>query len=155
MGETHTTLVILNYYRSPNPVQTWIGSAATVLDAAAIFQAAVDVKPSPTAGLCIRSGWLTLRRLADYFKIPYPVDMKQKIQIAITREEFDMVLARLERSGVPLVSDRDAAWRDFAGWRVNYDAIIEALYIRFTCPRIDWHKAAADPLVGPSNQRSA
>jgi hypothetical protein len=154
VGETHTTLIILNYYRSPNPKQTWIGSAATVLDAAAIFQAAVDVKPSPTAGLCIRSGWLTLRRLADYFKLPYPVDLTQPIEIAITRDEFDMVLARLERSGVPLVSDRDAAWRDFVGWRVNYDAIIEALYVRFTCPRIDWHKAAADPLVGPSNQRS-
>ncbi len=155
VGETHTTLVILNYYRSPNPKQTWIGSAATVLDAAALFQAAVDVKPSPTAGLCIRSGWLTLRRLADYFKIAYPVDLKQPIEIAITRDEFDIVLARLERTGVPLVSDRDAAWRDYVGWRVNYDAIIEALYIQFTCPRIDWHKAAADPLVGPSNQRSA
>jgi hypothetical protein len=155
VGETHTTLIILNFYRSPNPKQTWIGSAATVLDAAAIFQAAVDVKPSPTAGLCIRSGWLTLRRLADYFKLPYPVDLTQPIEIAITREEFDIVLARLERTGVPLVSDRDAAWRDFVGWRVNYDAIIEAMYTRFTCPRISWHKAAADPLVGPSNQRSA
>ena len=155
VGETHTTLIILNFYRSPNPKQTWIGSAATVLDAAALFQAAVDVKPSPTAGLCIRSGWLTLRRLADYFKLPYPTDVKQKLEIAITREEFDIVLARLERSGVPLVADRDAAWRDFVGWRVNYDAIIEAMYTRFTCPRIDWHKAAAEPLVGPSNQRSA
>jgi hypothetical protein len=155
VGETHTTLVILNYYRSPNPKQTWISSAATVLDAAAIFQAAVDVKPSPTAGLCIRSGWLTLRRLADYFKIPYPVDLHRSIPIAITHEEFDIVLARLERSGVPLVADREAAWSDFIGWRVNYDAIIEALYGRFTCPRIDWHKAAIDPLVGPSNQRGA
>ena len=155
VGETHTTLVILNFYRSPNPKQTWIGSAATVLDAAALFQSAVDVKPSPTAGLCIRSGWLTLRRLADYFKIPYPSDLTQTIPIAITREEFDIVLARLERSGVPLVTDRNAAWRDYVGWRVNYDAIIESLYLLFTCPRIDWRKAAVDPLVGPSNQRSA
>jgi hypothetical protein len=155
VGETHTTLVVLNFYRSPNPKQTWIGSAATVLDAAAIFQSAVDVKPSPTAGLCIRSGWLTLRRISDYFQIPYPVDFQQPIEIAITREEFEMVLDRLQRSGVPLLSDREAAWRDFVGWRVNYDAMIEVFYKRFTCPRIDWHKAAIDPLVGPSNQRSA
>ena len=155
VGETHTTLVILNFYRSPSPKQTWVGSAASVLDAAALFQAAVDVKPSPSAGLCIRSGWLTLRRIADYFKIPYPTDLKQPITIAITREEFDIVLARLERSGVPIVTDRDAAWRDFVGWRVNYDAIIEAFYKRFTYFRIDWHKAAEEPLVGPSNQRSA
>jgi hypothetical protein len=70
VGETHTTLTILNYYRSPNPNQTWIGAAATVLDAAALFNAVVDEPPSPTAGLCIRSGWISLRRLADYFRIP-------------------------------------------------------------------------------------
>ena len=153
VGETHTTLIILNYYRSPNPKQTWIGSAATVLDAAALFNAVIDLKPSPTAGLCIRSGWLTLRRLADYFRIEYPKNVDSNIHVTITREEFDMVLARLERSGVPLVSDREAAWRDFVGWRVNYDAIIEHFYKQFNCPRTDWKLAGIDPLVGPSNIR--
>ena len=72
VGETHTTLVILNYYRSPNPDQTWIGSAASVLDAAALFQAAVDADPSPTAGLCIRAGWLSLRRSPTTSRCPTP-----------------------------------------------------------------------------------
>jgi hypothetical protein len=154
VGETHTTLVILNYYRSPNPNQTWIGSAASVLDAAALFQAAVDAEPSPTAGLCIRAGWLSLRRIADYFKVTYPTDVHREIPISITREEFEIVLDRLTRSGVPILADRDAAWRDYAGWRVNYDAIIEAFYGLFTCPRTDWHTAAVQPLFGPSNVRS-
>ena len=154
VGETHSTLPILNFYRSPNPNQTWIGSAATVLDAAALYNAAVDVTPSPTAGLCLRAGWLNLRRLADYFRIPYPVDLDRSTPITISREEFDLVLARLERSGVPLIANRDAAWNDFVGWRVNYDAIIEAFYDRFTCPRSDWHTAALQPLFGPSNLRS-
>jgi hypothetical protein len=153
VGETHSTLPILNFYRSPNPNQTWVGSAATVLDAAALYNAAVDVTPSPSAGLCIRAGWLTLRRLADYFQIPYPVDLHRSIPIAISREEFDLVLARLERSGVPLVANRDAAWSDFVGWRVNYDAIIEAFYVRFICPRTDWHTAVVQPLFEPSNRR--
>jgi hypothetical protein len=153
VGETHTTVVLLNYYRSPNPTQTWIGGLASVLDAAALFQAAVDAEPSPTAGLCIRAGWLTLRRISDYFRVPYPTDFRQKIPISITREEFDIVLDRLARSGVPLLADRDAAWRDFVGWRVNYDAMVERFYVLFTCPRTDWHAAAVDPLVGPSNLR--
>jgi hypothetical protein len=153
VGETHTTLVILNYYRSPNPQQTWIGSAASVLDAAALFQAAVDAEPSPTAGLCIRAGWLSLRRIADYFKIAYPTDLHREIPISISREEFEIVLDRLTRSGVPILADRDAAWRDFVGWRVNYDAIIERFYVLFTCPRTDWHAAAVQPLFGPSNLR--
>jgi hypothetical protein len=153
VGETHTTLVILNYYRSPNPDQTWIGSAASVLDAAALFQAAVDAEPSPTAGLCIRAGWLSLRRIADYFRVPYPTDLHKKIPISITRAEFEIVLDRLTRVGVPILADRDAAWRDYVGWRVNYDAIIEAFYSLFTCPRTDWNTAAEQPLVGPSNLR--
>ncbi|MGH3732803.1 MAG: hypothetical protein ACRDVC_05415 [Acidimicrobiales bacterium] len=153
VGETHTTLVILNYYRSPNPQQTWIGSAASVLDAAALFQSSVDAEPSPTAGLCIRAGWLALRRIADYFKVQYPTDFQQDVPITITREEFDIVLDRLARIGVPLLADRQAAWRDFVGWRVNYDTMIEAFYTLFTCPRTNWHDAAIQPLVEPSNIR--
>lgn len=153
VGETHTTLTILNYYRSPSPHQTWIGSAASVLDAAALFNAAVDFTPSPTAGLCIRSGWLTLRRLADYFRVPYPAKVDKDVPITITREEFETVLNRLERSGVPLLADREAAWCDFCGWRANYDAILEACYQLFTCPRTDWMLASVQPLFGPSNKR--
>lgn len=155
LGETHTTLTILNYYRSPTPDQTWIGSAAAVLDAAALFNAAVDLTPSPTAGLCIRAGWLTLRRLADYFRIPYPVVLNSTVPITISRHEFNTVLEHLERSGVPLIADRDAAWRDYVGWRRNYDAIIEACYELFTCPRTDWNLASAQPLLGRSNQRAS
>ena len=155
VGETHSTLTILNYYRSPSANQTWIGSAATVLDAAAIFNAAVDAKPSPTAGLCIRSGWLTLRKLADYFKVPYPVHLDRTVPISISREEFDLVLLRLERAGLPLLADREAAWIDFTGWRMNYDAIIEAFYQLFNCPRTDWRSASVQPLFGPSNKRGA
>ena len=153
VGETHTTLTILNYYRSPSPDQTWIGSAATVLDAAALFNAAVDREPSPMAGLCIRSGWLALRRLADYFRVPYPNPVNRSTPISITRAEFDGVLARLERSGIPLVADREAAWCDFVGWRANYDSMIEAFFELFTCPRTDWNLATVQPLVGPSNER--
>jgi hypothetical protein len=155
VGETHTTLTILNFYRSPSPDQTWIGSAASVLDAAALFNAAIDVTPSPSAGLCIRAGWLTLRRLADYFNISYPTSGDRTTPIAITREQFDIVLARLERSGIPVLADRDTAWHDFVGWRVNYDAIMEALYDLFSCPRADWTLAAVEPLVAKSNVRGA
>jgi hypothetical protein len=153
VGETQTTLVILNYYRSPTPNQTWIGAAASVLDAAALFNSSVDLPASATAGLCIRSGWLNLRRIADYFKIHYETKVSWKMKIAISREEFDIVLARLERGGVPLIADRDAAWRDFVGWRANYDAIIEAAYLQFNCPRTDWFSAAELPLVERSNLR--
>jgi hypothetical protein len=30
-------------------------------------------------------------------------------------------------AGVPLKADLEQAWRDFAGWRVNYDRVLLAL----------------------------
>ena len=153
LGETHTTLPILNYYRSPDRNQTWFSAAVSVLDAAALYNAAVDMAVSPTAGLCIRSGWLTLRQLAQYFRIPYPETFDGTESIRISREEFEQVLARLERGGVPILADHEVAWRDFVGWRVNYDAIVESGYQLFDCPRVTWRDADNLPLVKPSNRR--
>ncbi len=39
------------------------------------------------------------------------------------------------------------------GWCVNYDAIVEALLERFTCPRTEWHLASGQPLLRRSNER--
>ena len=153
LGETHTTLTILNYYRTPTPGQTWIASATSVLDAAALYNSAVDLPASATAGLCIRSGWLTLRALADYFNVPYPEHPDRTHAITITREEFEIVLDHLARSGVPLLADHDTAWMDFVGWRANYDAIVEAFHTLFICPRIDWSLSGLQPLFEPSNRR--
>jgi hypothetical protein len=153
LRETHSTLTILNYYRTPIPGLTWVASATSVLDAAALFNAAVDQPASPSAGLCIRSGWLALRALADYYRVAYPAHPDSTVQIAITREEFELVLSHLERTGVPVLADHDAAWLDFVGWRANYDAIVEAFSVRFTSPRVEWSRAGTQPLVEPSNRR--
>ncbi len=153
LRETHTTLTILNYYRTPIPGQTWVASLTAVLDSASLYNAAVDLPPSASAGLCIRSGWLALRGLADYFRIPYPTHPEGTEAIAVSREEFDAVLEHLGRNGVPLLADREAAWRDFVGWRVNYDTIVERLHVLFTSPRVQWQTASTQPLVAPSLRR--
>ena len=73
--------------------------------------------------------------------------------ISITREEFEIVLAHLEVSGVPVLADHDATWLDFVGWRANYDAIIERFQVLFTSPRTEWALAGTQPLFEPSNRR--
>jgi hypothetical protein len=153
LRETHTTLTILNFYRTPIPGQTWVGSATSVLDAAALFNSTVDLRPSATAGLCIRAGWLALRGLADYFRVDYPRNPDGTEPISISREEFELVVDHLTRSGVPVIADHDQAWLDFVGWRVNYDAIIEELHVLTTSPRTDWFTAGTQPLFAPSNRR--
>lgn len=138
IAESHTSLTILNFYRSPDPANHWISTARAILDLAALRIAVVD-DPEPVGPhITIRSGVVALRTLADHFHIPYPPDPAPDDPISITRPQFDAAVAYMEASGVPICEDRDQAWRDFAGWRVNYDAIIEHTAERFTTPPDPW-----------------
>jgi hypothetical protein len=69
----------------------------------------------------LRAGYLALRRIAGAYGVRFDPDPAPTDPISITRGEFDQVLAQLAEIGVLLKSDRDQAWRDFAGWRVNHD----------------------------------
>ena len=41
---------------------------------------------------------------------------------------------------MPLVEDRDQAWRDFNGWRVNYDAVLRGLEKLTMAPTPWWDR---------------
>lgn len=119
--ESHTSLAALVYFRSHHGDLSWITAAGTVLDAASLVRAAVDVPRDPQADLCIRAGYIMLRRIADFFGAPYDPNPKPTDPTTITREEFDEAWRDLKEARVPLVADRDQAWQDYNGWRVNYD----------------------------------
>jgi len=70
--------------------------------------------------------------------IPYDPDPAPDDPISIAREEFDDLCRRLEDAGVPLIDDRDQAWRDFAGWRVNYDVVLVQLAGLVMAPYAPW-----------------
>jgi hypothetical protein len=36
-------------------------------------------------------------------------------------------MGAIEVVGVPIVADRERVWRDFSGWRMNYDTVLLAL----------------------------
>lgn len=122
--ETHTTFAGLPFFRSPKPDRSWVTAAGVVLDSAALYASTLDVPRSPPAELCIRSGYLCLRAIADFYGIPYDPNPAAGDPIAISRDEYDDVYDRLAAAGVPLRADREQAWRDFAGWRVNYDTVL-------------------------------
>lgn len=138
IAESHTSLTILNFYRSPNPANHWISTARAVLDIAALRIAVVDIPETVGPHITIRSGVVALRTLADHFRIPYPPDPAPDDPISITRDQFDAAVAFMASSGVPVRADQDQAWRDFAGWRVNYDAIIEHAATFFNAPPNPW-----------------
>jgi hypothetical protein len=70
---------------------------------------------------------VSLRRIADSYDMVYDDDPAPDGPISITRGEYDEACALMAAAGVPLNPDRDQSWRDFAGWRVNYDDVLRQL----------------------------
>jgi hypothetical protein len=138
LEETHTSLASLTFFRSPKPDRSWVTAAGCVLDSAALVNSTIEGPWQPMAALCIRSGFTALRSIADFFGIAYDPDPAPTDPISIAREEWEDVCRRLETVGVPLKDDREQAWRDFAGWRVNYDRVLIALAGLTMAPYAPW-----------------
>ena len=113
-------------------------AAGAILDAASLYSSSLDLPRDPRAELCIRAGFLTLQRIADFFQISYDERPQGGEPISISRLEFDEVCDRLAASGVPVKADRDDAWRHFAGWRVNYDTPLLKLATLTMAPYAMW-----------------
>lgn len=150
--ESHTSLAALAFFRSPRPELSWITAAGVVLDSAALMLSAVDLPREPRAAFCIRSGYLALRQIALFFETPTSDGPLSADPIAIDREDFNAACRYLEAQGVPLVSDRDQAWRDYAGWRVNYDKELISLAALTMAPYAPW---SSDRSLAPTVKRRA
>ncbi|MBV7330190.1 hypothetical protein KFU94_18460 [Chloroflexi bacterium TSY] len=149
--ESHTSIAALVFFRSQSPEHSWVTATGTVLDTAGLILAAVDTPNEPQAALCLRSGYLALQRIASYFKIPHNSDPHYPDEpISITREEFEAVLVELQENDVPVKTDWDQAWQDFAGWRVNYDTVLLALASLTMAPYAKW---SSDRSQAPNKAR--
>lgn len=150
--ESHTSLDALVFFRSPQPEQSWITAAGTVLDAAALAASTLDIPRDVRADLCLRSGYLALRHIADTFQIEYDPDPDPEDPISISRHEFEAACDQLAASGIGLKADRDQAWRHYAGWRVNYDSVLLALAALTMAPYAPWisdRSRLGQPLQSP------
>jgi hypothetical protein len=136
--ETHTSLGSLTFFRSPNPDRSWITAAGCVLDCAGLRLALLDIPYTPQPAICIRSGYVALRTIAAAFDQPFDPDPASDGVISVVREEFDDVRRRLAAAGVPLRADVEQAWRDFQGWRINYDEPLLRLCALLMAPYAPW-----------------
>ncbi|MDH3606660.1 MAG: hypothetical protein OER12_06660 [Acidimicrobiia bacterium] len=143
--ESHTSYPALNFFRSPMPEHHWVTAAGTILDAAALVVSSVDQPRQPEPQLCVRAGFIALRRIADFFEIDYDPDPQQTDPISISRQEFDDMYERLREAGVPMLADQDQAWIDWAGWRVNYDTVLLQLADLTMAPYAPWSSDRSAP----------
>jgi hypothetical protein len=136
--ETHTSLGVLSFFRSPLAHRSWVTASGAVLDAASLRLSAVDLPFDPQAGFCIRGGVFALRAVATYFGLPFDPDPAPADPTSISEDEFLEACDQLVAAGIPVRADREQAWRDFNGWRVNYDAVLIGLAGLVMAPYAPW-----------------
>lgn len=136
--ESHTSFPALTFFRSPEPGHSWVTASGAVLDGAALRASTVDLPPDVDAQLALRAGYIALRRICAFYRVPFPDDPQRGDPISVRRDEYDAALVRMAEGGVPLRTDREAAWLDFCGWRVNYDATLLALAALTMAPYAEW-----------------
>ncbi len=143
--ESHTSYPALVFLRSPLPEMHWITAAGTMLDAAALYVSTCRSEPDPQAQVMLRAGFLSLRRICDFFGIEYPADPAPTDPIAITKDEFLTASEQLRSGGVSVSGDLEQAWRDYAGWRVNYDTPLLRLANITMAPIAPWSSDRSAP----------
>ena len=84
LQESHTSLAMLVFFRSPQPSHSWITAAGAVLDASALTLSTLDIPHDFQADLCLRAGYLALRNIADFFSVPYNPNPHAGDPISIT-----------------------------------------------------------------------
>ena len=121
VAESHSAYFILPFFRSPDPLRSWLTGLLAVLDSAALYLALCPKTAPSQARLCLRMGFTCLQTLAETFYIPYDPDPRPDDPLVITYEDYRRGVKRLEDIGFPMERGAEDAWSDFRGWRVNYE----------------------------------
>lgn len=128
--ESHTSLPILTFFRSPQPGRSWVTSSGLILDAAALLFAALDGPRSSQAELTFKAGCLSLNRVYRFFhdqagaEPPY---LQPNEDAEVDRAEFDQVCRQLADYGLTLSADRPAAWTRYRELRSRYTTALDFL----------------------------
>jgi hypothetical protein len=159
LTESHVNYPWLLAFRSPYPLRSWVVSLLAVLDAAALYLALVPSRAPSAARHCLRTGFLGLRALAGVYRIEMPADPRPDAPIALTYEEFEEGLDRLQAVGFPMERSREEAWRHFRGWRVNYETAAYLLADKLVAVPAPWSgerrslRLRSDQLLEPVRPR--
>ncbi|MDB5235862.1 MAG: hypothetical protein JWR44_2855 [Hymenobacter sp.] len=122
--ESHTSLPILSFFRSPQPGRSWVTSSGLILDTAALFFAALDGPRPRQAEITFKAGCLALNRVYRFFDDKAGAEPAKLLpgepQEKPGRSEFDDACASLVEQGMLLCENRDSAWRHYQELRSRY-----------------------------------
>lgn len=134
--ETHTSLAILAFFRSPQPGRSWVTAADVILDAAALISSTVAQPRDPHMVLCFKAGCVAINRVARYFK--YEAQARDTAGPAPDephRHDFALACQQLRAAGITL-QEENAAWDQYLELRSRYAGAVAYLARLVMAPEI-------------------
>ena len=138
VAESHSTYPVLLFFRSPDPMRSWLTGLLAVMDSAALYLSLAPGTAPSQARLCLRMGFTGLRTIADALGIDYDADPRPDAAVSLTYEEYMRGAGRLADIGFPLERSLEEAWPHFRGWRVNYEQVALAIGDRIVATPGPW-----------------
>ncbi|WP_375416229.1 hypothetical protein [uncultured Hymenobacter sp.] len=132
LEESHTSLPIISFFRSPQPGRSWVTACGLILDTANLFFAALDVPRLPQAELTFKAGCISLNRIYRYFDTKAKVEPTNLLPGSEADEkpgqaDFEAACDELAARDLPVRADRAAAWQQFQELRSRYQPAREFL----------------------------
>jgi len=127
IAESHASYPWLMFFRSPDPLHSWVVSLLAVLDAAALYVSLSPDAAPPEARQCLRAGFEGMRSLARIVGASIEEDPRPDAPLDLRYEWFARGVEQMAAVGFPMERTPEQAWPDFQGWRVNYEAAAYAL----------------------------
>lgn len=131
--ETHTSLPILSFFRSPQPGRSWVTAAGIILDAAALIISAVPPPRDPDMEVCFKAGCVAMNRVTRFFHdrahaepTQQPDDKDPPIGDP-RRQDFMSACEQLQEAGLHLQPDLDQAWKTYHSLRSRYTEPLDFL----------------------------
>ena len=115
--ETHTSLPILSFFRSPQPGRSWVTAAGVILDAAALIISSVEQPRDPHMTLCFKAGCVAINRVSRFFR--YEESPENTPPDATHHPDFRRARQQLQEAGIPLKPEADA-WQQYHELRSRY-----------------------------------
>lgn len=129
--ESHTSLPILSFFRSPQPGRSWVTAGGLILDTAALLFAAVDGPQPRQAQITFKAGCLALNRVYRFFETKAgsePTNLTPESEAPDPgRLDFDQACQVLADKGLKICDDRAAAWQQYRELRSRYAVALQFL----------------------------
>jgi hypothetical protein len=147
VSESHANYPSLMWFRSPVSTRSWLLGLTAMLDAAALFDAASPSVTPRQARVFLMAGTECLRSLAETLGIPVDRDPLPTTPLRLSYAEFEAGLERLRQAAYPFERPDPEVWRNFSGWRINYEPLVDELTRRIMPPPAPW--LLPRPELGP------